>query len=364
MVIEDIAGPGTGSYNVSIQRLNSPRGCTSLGIGSAPVTTTMMVPDELNCFRFDGTAGDYLRMHGVTTAGTVHPLLKVFGPDGTQLCAGYEPDANCAITTTGRYTIVADDEQGGPRTGSYTLELQRLNRPSGCKLLSVGGVPQTGSITVPGQIACFRIDAVNDSYILRSVVLSGAIGLEREVITPTGGTKCPPRAGVDLRCSFNSTGRWAVFITDGTGLSTGDFAIAIQDTTHPVGCRTAGSFEQPASGDITAPAQIDCFTYGAGYQQTKYVLAMGTWVEGVRTDGSVACPAAIVGAIPCSAPLLLTGDPYGPVTGPYTMDTTFAPAGANCPPVNSGGSPGGARRLRFGCDRVRHSQWAVYYRHA
>jgi hypothetical protein len=67
------------------------------------------------------------------SSGNLWPEIRVYSPNGTKLCEEYSPStaeiASCNLTSTGTYTILADDGFNGTFTGDYYLFLQRLNNP-------------------------------------------------------------------------------------------------------------------------------------------------------------------------------------------------------------------------------------------
>src|SRR5438477_510852 len=125
IVVGDNAGAGTGNYKLAIQRLNNPVGCTALAFGAAPVAGSAG-PGEIDCFTFDGAAGDELLARVVHTSGTAIGFT-LSGPSGDFVCSGtVQSQANfdCPLDANGTHTIVLESSFAG-----YRIGIQRLNDP-------------------------------------------------------------------------------------------------------------------------------------------------------------------------------------------------------------------------------------------
>ena len=112
------------------------------GIPCTPEPTSMIVNygDLVNCridpvgdgdvFRFSGAAGETIRVQTARIASVnlfAFPFFEVFGPDGTEVCSGFNRD--CRLTQTGVHTILLS-EDGNTSTVDYAVALERIAPPS------------------------------------------------------------------------------------------------------------------------------------------------------------------------------------------------------------------------------------------
>jgi hypothetical protein len=122
ILIEDSAGTNTGGYAITIQRLNSPVGCTALTVGGTATAGSIPVAAQMNCYTFSGTAGQSVDAHLVQSSGTLFPSQELLRPNGTTICGPSSSDLICTLDTTGVYTIIVED-QSGTNTGTYSIRV-------------------------------------------------------------------------------------------------------------------------------------------------------------------------------------------------------------------------------------------------
>jgi hypothetical protein len=261
IIVSDAAfGPNTGSYAIAIQRLSGPNNCVPLAFGAAPVNGTIDAAAEMDCYSFNGTAGDMIRMH-VFASGALVRHGEIARQNGTTLCSGlgsssFEDDLTCRLDTTGPTRILIDDTSG-LLTGAYAVSIQRLNRPVGCTALTFGAAPIAGTIATPGEVDCFTFAAAaGDRISLRSAATSGAsFFVTNELLRPNGTFTCSS-------CVLESTGTFTVLISEsGQAGSTGDYAVSVQRLNNPIGCAPIAFGAAPTAGTIAVPVETDCFTF-------------------------------------------------------------------------------------------------------
>lgn len=122
-----------GSYTLTFQQARVESATASFGFlsyGEAGINAiTADNPSDL--WTFDGEAGDVVRIVGTRTSGDLDPLLKVTGPDGTQLAAVDDSGGNLnaetliALPQTGRYTVEIAEARAypGESESNYRLDI-------------------------------------------------------------------------------------------------------------------------------------------------------------------------------------------------------------------------------------------------
>jgi len=335
ILVRDVSGPNTGSYLISLQRLNNLVGCNPpLTFGAAPVSDSIALAAKMNCFTFDATANDRVRFKQLKTAGTLIPYVEVLRADGTTQCGPTTaPEFTCLLDTTGTYTILVRDVSG-PNTGSYLISLQRLNNPVGCPpIVPFGSAPLTGSIAVAAEADCIPFDgAAGDRIRVRVVKTAGTLILYVEVLRPDGTTLCGPTTTQELTCLLDTSGTYTILVRDVSGPNTGSYLISIQRLNNPVGCN-APPFGTTTPGSIAVAAETDCFTFigtVGGQVRVKVIKTAGPlilYVEVLRPDGTTLCGPTTAPEFTCQLDTtgtytILVRDLSGRNTGNYTLTLT------------------------------------------
>ena len=156
MVVHDAAGTATGTYALSIQRLNDPVGCATLSYATGS-TAGALLPGEAGCWRFTGTRPDRVRIRVVARSAALAPQVVV-DQRGRNTCPPDAANPTCWLRRDGTHTIFVTDA-AGTGAGDYSIALQRLNDPVGCTTLAFGAAPSVGTIANDGETDCYRFAA-------------------------------------------------------------------------------------------------------------------------------------------------------------------------------------------------------------
>src|SRR3989442_9983224 len=125
LIVSGAAFTTTGDYEIAIQRLSTPVGCTPLRFGTAPTATTISAAGEMDCYTFTGTAGDQIRVRVAETASPLVATQEVVRPNGTTVCGPTSAtDQTCGLDTTGTGRIIVHDN-AGTNTGGYPRAVQQ-----------------------------------------------------------------------------------------------------------------------------------------------------------------------------------------------------------------------------------------------
>ena len=155
IIVRDFTGQSTGTYRIAVQRLDNPVGCTALSYGGAPTEKTTSYAAEMDCLTFTGATLDDIRIRIIKTAGNLQPVTEVVRTDGTTKCTNdSNVDQTCTLDSGGTHRIIVRDA-AGPETGTYRIQIQRLNNPGAgtCPAIMArsGRIPALGNITTrPG----------------------------------------------------------------------------------------------------------------------------------------------------------------------------------------------------------------------
>jgi hypothetical protein len=290
-----VRDPLPGGYGVSLQRLQSPVGCTSLLSGYGPHTRQLPAAGEMRCFRVHEDDGALLRVRVIPAFGaTLIPTAEVLRPDGTTRCAATAADdSTCPFDVGGNHTIlVRDGGQSG--TGGFTIALQRLDAPSACSTHSFGTLPAS-NLLLPGDFECHRFAATaGDTVRIRVRARGGAPSLRPawEVIRPEGTTSCS--ATGEFTCPIPVTGTYTVLVRDqAPGNRTGGYDITVQRLNDPVGC-AAAVFGPSAQRAELAIGETDCMRFeGVAGDRIRFrtvpVHSTQLVTDVLSPDGSTQC---------------------------------------------------------------------------
>jgi hypothetical protein len=173
---------------------------------------------------------------------------------------------------------------------------------------------------------------------VRGVKTSGNLTLQLQLLRP-GATPGPctpgnPAITGEVTCVLNASGAHTFQASGFVGQGTGDYSFHLQRLNNPVGC-TAINYMTAVLDSITAPADVDCFTFtGAPGSQVRITESetsgdLTTIIELLRPDGQAqtGCDgsnSAITGQVTCTLThagthTILAYDFGGTHTGGYTL---------------------------------------------
>jgi hypothetical protein len=157
--------PGTGTYSIAIDPPNTTTGSATFTLYNVPpdvtgtitagssFVTSISAPGQNASYTFSGTAGQRISLKvGPSTMSMGY--VSITGPSGVQvvsntLFSSFESFVDArALPATGTYTLTIDPYQDATGFAMVTL----YNVPADASAaLTVGGPPQSISITTPGQ---------------------------------------------------------------------------------------------------------------------------------------------------------------------------------------------------------------------
>jgi hypothetical protein len=131
-----------GNYTICAQRLNNPGNTVPVRFQeNLPVSLERV--GELDTYVFDAFAGDRVSIAMGTASIFLDPHIRLYDPSGTFLKqAFWNPGpGSCeiqsdALTSTGRYLVLAGDAGDGIETGAYNLSLNLLAGAQGSLVVS------------------------------------------------------------------------------------------------------------------------------------------------------------------------------------------------------------------------------------
>jgi YD repeat-containing protein len=265
-------GANTGTYAITLVRLNRPCGAgVSLSCGSI-VDGSLKNLMASNLYTLPVAAGDtYMlwMLHNDQNA-SFKPRVDIYDERGNAIDSLTINDIGSRkfrAPSTGSYTLFVIDSYDYSQTGTYTLALQRLNRPCNAMPLSCG-TPVTGTFARAPAPAVFTYDSPpGQSFTLRMLDNTGTLLPALSVFDAAGngvGSPLPGgQPGVDV--VNGAGGLYTVVAADGSAHPTGaPFTVDLLRTSNA--CGATPSKGQTVRSLITpqAPYQVYSLPLQAG----------------------------------------------------------------------------------------------------
>jgi hypothetical protein len=234
IIASSFANALTGNYGISLQRVQSPQAAAPLEPGLL-ATSVLTTAGQLATFTFDGAAGDswYLRMAALQSS--VQPLLRVFAPDGSEVCGNYsygkELDLGpCLLPSDGSYTVLASAFVD-PALGGYGITAQRIRSPGHASPLYFGREGR-GALDTAATLGTFTFKASASSSV--TIKMSTASGASThpmvQIFSPEGPRVCLASSygatATSSTCVLPVTGTYTV-LASSFDTGTGDYALML-----------------------------------------------------------------------------------------------------------------------------------------
>lgn len=321
--------------------------CPTMITPGTPLSCALRTPAETDSFTLGADAGDVVLLRVAKSAGDMTPRVQLRDPNGAILCqAGesYAPGAEisrCVLPQSGSYGVQVRDVSG-TRIGTYTLYLQRLNRPVDSLNLAVGQATP-GTIPIAAQLATYQLRAQDgDTVLLRVSRTAGMITPSVRVVDGVGQAICAAGTSysdaTEVTCVLPTAGMYTVLVGDVRMTQTGAYNLFAQQLTRPTGAARLAVAE-PVQATIQSVADADSYTLEADAGDVLLLrvgTTDGTLLPGVRViapDGMLVCAAGTTysdGAeiARCALPTagtytVLVVDMRGTQTGGYTLFGQF-----------------------------------------
>ncbi|HLK61846.1 MAG TPA: RHS repeat domain-containing protein [Bryobacteraceae bacterium] len=267
----------TGTFALSISRLNGPCGSNTLNCAS-PTVSKIANPMSTDSYSVTLSAGDpvVLRTAAVDSNAALLPVLTIFDPQGNAVDLGaivangphslvhYAFNAKAS----GTYTILAQDgSKGLINTGSYAISILRPNQPcSNAQGLSCDPVNATVN-GILGSVAYTVSAQAKQPVILRLLRSNPSTSFvpHLDVYDALGGTQQSLDATDLTRGTFTpaAAGTYLLVVSDSSdGTQSGSFTLSALPANGA--CATATlSCGRPAAGAFSKPLAASVYSYSA-----------------------------------------------------------------------------------------------------
>ncbi len=268
---------------------------TTIKFGQA-VSGNISAKGQSNEWKFFSNTNDKITI--VTRADYIQPWIDVYGPDGSKVCSttgyAYQYELNCSLPASGVYKILISDLEANS-TGSYSLFVQRLNKPGNTTTIGFGQT-LTGSLTGKTSMDTYLLSASADDKI---ILVTSADYIQPWIdVYGSDGSKICSTTGYayhyELNCSLPANDAYRILVSDLEASSTGSYSLFVQRLNNPGNTTTIG-FGQTLTGSLMAKASMDTYLLSASADDKIIVSTSADyiqpWIDVYGPDGSKICTA-------------------------------------------------------------------------
>ena len=226
-------GSQTGTYSLSLLRLNRPCNAGTIGCGAlAPGSFSR--PLASSVYTYTAAAGDSFTLRMLDYTGALQPDLKVYDSLGNpvgQSTSGSVTGVDVAQPAAGVYTVVAMDAGVRQAGGSFGIELQRTTK-NACSAAPQQGQTVTGVINGAQPFLSYSIPASNgDALLVRSASVTPGFAAQMDLYDPSGVRLDSNTFALSRPVS--ATGTYTVIVGASAPLTAGGYALSWQLLNKP-----------------------------------------------------------------------------------------------------------------------------------
>ncbi len=187
VVADSFDNSQSGSYSLSVLRLNRPCNAGTLSCG-APAAGNLPRSLSSSVYTYSAAAGESFSVRMLLTSGTPQPDIQVYDVLGNKLgqpLSGNFAGVDVVNPTAGTYTVLAIDDSKTPSPSSFTLDL--LRTVNACAVPAAQGATVNGVVSATTPFLAYRIAASSgDMLSLRSSSSTAGFASQMELYDPTG----------------------------------------------------------------------------------------------------------------------------------------------------------------------------------
>jgi YD repeat-containing protein len=234
VVTDSFDGSQSGSYALSVLRLNRPCGAGTLSCG-APSAGDFPRALASSVYAYAAAAGESFSVRMLPGSGAEQPAIEVYDSLGNavgQPLSGNFAGVDVTKPPAGTYTVVATDSSKTPSASSFTLDL--LRTVNACSVPAAQGTTVKGVVSATAPFLAYGIAASSgDVLSLRSSSSTAGFASEMELYDPDGARL---DAGVfSLSRKAAASGTYTVIVGAAAPLAAGGYSFAWQLLNRPAG---------------------------------------------------------------------------------------------------------------------------------
>src|ERR1019366_649253 len=227
-------GGQTGTYSLSLVRLNRPCNAPALGCG-ALAAGSFSRSLASSVYTYTAAAGESFTLRMLDYTGALLPDLRVYDPQGNpvgQSASGNITGVDVAQPAAGVYTVVAMDAGVRQAGGPFGIELLRTR--NACSAASPQGQTVTGVVNGGEPFISYSILAsTGDALLVRSASITPGFAAQMALYDPPGARL--DSSTFKLSRTVSATGIYTVIVGASAPLTAGGYALSWQLLNNPAG---------------------------------------------------------------------------------------------------------------------------------
>jgi YD repeat-containing protein len=232
-VSDSSAGGGqTGTYSLSLLRLNRPCNAGTIGCG-ALAAGNFSRPLASSVYTYTAAAGESFTLRMLDYTGALQPDLEVYDALGNpvgQSTSGNITGVDVVQPAAGVYTVVGMDAGVRQAGGPFGIELLRTK--NACSVAPPQGQTVTGVVNGAQPFISYSIQATNgDALLVRSSSVTPGFAAQMDLYDPSGVRLDSSTFALSRRVS--ATGTYTVIVGASAPLPTGGYALSWQLLNKP-----------------------------------------------------------------------------------------------------------------------------------
>ena len=254
-------GGQTGTYSLSLVRLNRPCNAPALGCG-ALAAGSLSRSLASSVYTYTAAAGESFTLRMLDYTGALQPDLEVYDPQGNpvgQSASGNVTSVDVAQPTAGVYTVVAMDAGVRQAGGPFGIELLRTR--NACSAASPQGQTVTGVVNGGEPFISYSIPAsTGDALLVRSASVTPGFAAQMDLYDPTGVRL--DSSTFALSRTVPASGTYTVIVGASAPLTAGGYALSWQLLNNPAGT-SALQCGGSTTASLSAASQFRYYLAGA-----------------------------------------------------------------------------------------------------
>ena len=234
LLADGFDGTLLGSYNIYVQRLNTPIDAIPAAFGQT-LPGSISRPAEMDAFTFSADAGDAVFVGLTRVSGSMWQEIRLYDSRGALLGETSSPvhaEITYVVPDNGDYTLLVADGFNATLLGSYNLHLQRTNNPAGATVISPGQT-RTGAINAAGEVDALTFSTVSpDTQVVITMGrTAGTMWPKLRLYDPAGALvgEHDSSSQARLQQSLPVDAHYTILAGDGfNGTLTGSYTVTLQ----------------------------------------------------------------------------------------------------------------------------------------
>jgi YD repeat-containing protein len=239
-------GGQTGTYSLSLVRLNRPCNAPALGCG-ALAAGSFSRPLASSVYTYTAAAGESFTLRMLDYTGALQPDLEVYDALGNpvgQSASSNVTGVDVVAPAAGVYTVVAMDASLRQAGGPFGIELLRTR--NACSAASAQGQTVRGVVNGGEPFISYSIPASNgDALLVRSASVTPGFAAQMDLYDPSGVRLDSSTFALSRKVS--ATGTYTVIVGASAPATAGGYALSWQLLNNP-----AATSSLQCGGSITA----------------------------------------------------------------------------------------------------------------